>query len=137
MKKIWFFAFAILLVISACGPEPRKAELKVEEGQKFSRFSQFDAAIEAFDQAIKYDPSSYEAYFERGAAYFNKRDFKKAVEDYLKAVELNPGFSNAWFNLGQIMEIELDQDMACYYFKKARDAGRPNIGDYLKKCPQD
>jgi len=136
MKNIWFIALA-LLVLSSCGPDPRMAQLKIEEGQKLARFSNYSAAIEAFDEAIKHDPASHEAYFNRGSAYFNKRDYKKAVEDFLYAVELKPNFANAWFNLGQIMDIELDHDMACYYYKKAKESGRPNIGDYLKKCPQD
>ena len=136
MKNRWFIALA-LLVLSSCGPDPRKALLKIEEGESLTMTGNYDAAIEAFDDAIKYDPSSYQAYFNRGSAYFNKRNYKKAVEDYLEAVELNPNFANAWFNLGQIMDIELDHEMACYYYKKAKENGRPNMGDYLKKCPQE
>lgn len=135
MNKIWFLAITLLL-LSACGPHPQKVKQKIEEGQELSMMANYPAAIEAFDAAIKYDPSSHEAYYERGSAYFNTRNYKKAVEDFLQAVELKPDYSSAWFSLGQIMEIELDQEMACYYFKKAKEYGRPNMGDYLKKCPQ-
>ncbi len=135
MNKIWFLAIALLL-LSACGPHPQKLKQIIEEGQDHSMMADYTAAIEAFDAAIEYDPTSYEAYFERGSAYFNIRNYKKAVEDFLHAVELKPDYSSAWFSLGKIMEIELDQEMACYYFKKAKEFGRPNMGDYLKKCPQ-
>jgi tetratricopeptide (TPR) repeat protein len=135
MQKLWLMAI-MLLLMSSCGPEPRKAQQKIEEGKIFTIQANYKMAIDAFDQAIEYDPSSYEAYFQRGSAYFNTRNYKKAVEDFLKAVELNPGYADAWFNLGQIMEIEMDQEMACYYFKKAQEYGRANIGDYLRKCPQ-
>lgn len=135
MKKIWFLAIS-LLWLSACGPHPQKLKQKIEKGQNLSMMADYNGAIEAFTDAIEYDPTAYEAYFERGSAYFNKRNFKKAVEDFLQAVELKPDFSSAWFSLGLIMEIESDQEMACYYFKKAKEFGRPNMGDYLKKCPQ-
>ncbi len=38
----------------------------------------YNGAIQAFTDAIEYDPTAYEAYFERGSAYFNKRNFKKS-----------------------------------------------------------
>jgi len=60
---------------------------------------------------------------------------KEAVEDFLKATEIKIDYADAWFNLGQIMEIEQDMEMACYYYNKAKEFGRHHMGDYLRNCP--
>jgi len=135
MLKLSGFSLLLLVLLSACSPNPRKTMELIEEGRKLSNRADYKGAVEAYSRAIKYDDQSYEAYFLRGASFFNLRNYKAAVEDYLKAVEIKPDYADAWFNLGQIMDYEQDREMACYYYKKAAEYKKPNIGDYLRNCP--
>ena len=96
--------------------------------------SQFEEAIEQFDQSIRLDSQNHEAYFYRGCAKYNIFQKEDAVNDYLKTIELNPEYLQAYFNLGLYYRSINDHDMACYYFKIAEDKGRPNMEDYTKHC---
>jgi len=134
MTRLLRFLPLILMLIAACQPNHRKTLEIIEEGRRLTNLADHTGAVEAFSRAIDYDSESYEAYFLRGSAFFNLRNHKAAVEDFLKAVEIKPDYADAWFNLGQIMEIEQDMEMACYYYKKAQEFGRHNMIDHLRNC---
>jgi tetratricopeptide (TPR) repeat protein len=135
MTKLLRFLPLLLILIFSCTPNPRKTLEIIEQGRLLINKADYPGAIEAFSRAIDYDNESYEAYFLRGTAKFNINKPKEAVEDFLKATEIKPDYADAWFNLGQIMEIEQDMEMACYYYNKAKEFGRHNMGDYLRNCP--
>ncbi|MBG0782896.1 MAG: tetratricopeptide repeat protein [Bacteroidales bacterium] len=135
MTKLLRFLPLLLILIISCTPNPRKTLEIIEQGRLLIHEADYNGAIEAFSRAIAYDNEAYEAYFLRGSAKFNIRKPKEAVEDFLKAVEIKPDYADAWFNLGQIMEIEQDMEMACYYYNKAKEFGRHNMVDYLRNCP--
>ena len=54
---------------------------------------QYDAAIAAFNKAIRLNPTDVRAYNFRGYAYFCKGQYDKAIADYSMAIEINHGFS--------------------------------------------
>ncbi len=133
-KLMRFFPF-LLIVLLSCSPNPRKTLEIIEQGRLLINKADYKGAVEAFSRAIDYDKDSYEAYFLRASAKFNMGKPKEAVEDFLKATEIKIDYADAWFNLGQIMEIEQDMEMACYYYNKAKEFGRHHMGDYLRNCP--
>ena len=106
----------------------------MDKGIDYLYCSQFEEAIEQFDQAIKYDKNNHEAYFYRGCAKYNIFQKDHAINDYLKTIEINPEYLQAYFNLGLYYRSINDHDMACYYFKIAEEKGRPNMEDYTKHC---
>jgi tetratricopeptide (TPR) repeat protein len=87
---------------------PGEARALLEKGKQLYREDQDEAAVEAFQQAIKLDPDLAEAHFRLGLGYetLNKADeadqeFKKAVEGYKKHLGNNPDDAEAHYNLGQ------------------------------------
>jgi len=133
MRRIFSISLLILL-FQACAPNPQKSQMFLENGIQLLYKSKFKEAVTAFDQAIDADANSYEAYYYRASAKFNLKKNKEAVDDYLKAIEIKPDYADAYFNLGRIHDYEQDYEMACFYYKKASEYGKPNIGDYLRRC---
>lgn len=85
-----------------------RANIFVESGRELYRTDQDDKAVAAFQEAIKLDPDSAEAYFRLGLAYDAVRKqseaeeaYEKAIERYKKHLETNPKDAEGHYNLGQ------------------------------------
>ncbi|MDJ0553425.1 MAG: tetratricopeptide repeat protein [Microcoleaceae cyanobacterium MO_207.B10] len=81
-------------------PDPIKAENLFAQGVKNAEQGKQQAAISAYNQAIKLNPDQAEYYYKRGNAYYNSEDYQNAIADYTKALTLDPSHINAHFNRG-------------------------------------
>ncbi|MGK7919569.1 MAG: tetratricopeptide repeat protein [Trichodesmium sp.] len=107
---LWFlvFGFASLGIIAVLigivsflnRPNPVKAERIFERGIENSNQGNQQAAISAFNRAIKLNPGEAEYFYQRGNAYYNSEEYENAIADYTKAINLNPSYVNAYFNRG-------------------------------------
>ncbi|HEX5885194.1 MAG TPA: polysaccharide biosynthesis/export family protein [Pyrinomonadaceae bacterium] len=66
-----------------------QAERLVREGVEFTGAGQFAQAIRAFEEAIKLEPDSGEAYAALGRAYFKMREWRRAAAYLRRATALN------------------------------------------------
>jgi tetratricopeptide (TPR) repeat protein len=87
-----------------------EAQVYLERGKELYRDDQDDKAVEAFQQAIKFDPDLAEAHFRLGLTYDgmgreqeSDESYKKAVESYKKYFENEENTKNAeaHYNLAQ------------------------------------
>jgi len=69
-------------------------------GLLYSNQGQFDKAAEAYEEALKLNPKSYETWHQLGKVYSTTLHFDQAAEAYKKAAELNPKFPDAFQGLG-------------------------------------
>lgn len=90
------------------GADPAQARAFLEKGRELYRNDEDSQALEAFQQALKLDPSLAEAHFRLGLAYeaIDKAEeaevaYKQAVEAYKTFVQANPEDAEAHYNLGQ------------------------------------
>jgi len=110
----------------------------------------FQGAVQHYSEALKYDPSTVEAYNGRGQAYFQLRQIPQALEDFNNAIEagivtpklfLNRGKCLVMLNrpqeaipdLTKSLELEPKSAEACYFRAVAREkTGDPEnaIRDY-------
>jgi tetratricopeptide (TPR) repeat protein len=58
----------------------------------------FEAAEEAYSEAIRLDPNNVEAYKRRGACKFNQGRFRDSLVDFTRALELDPNDAETWKN---------------------------------------
>nr|XP_009669207.1 PREDICTED: tetratricopeptide repeat protein 6 [Struthio camelus australis] len=69
----------------------------------YHRLNEFEEAVRSFNQVLKLDPISADAYVGRGNSYMEngrKADHKQAQKDFLKALHLNPKCVKARICLG-------------------------------------
>jgi tetratricopeptide (TPR) repeat protein len=71
-----------------------------KKGYKALQSGELDSAITAFNQAIKLDPNSADAYILRGDVYAQKRDWDRTLADYSQGIKLKPNNAEAYFHCG-------------------------------------
>lgn len=94
-----------ILVLPSCfashkppEPDPGRAKRYVADGLVKLEEKMPRAALEEFDEAVKYDPNSAEAHYQRGNALADMGDPRGAAEAYGTAIFLAPTFVNAIYN---------------------------------------
>lgn len=84
-----------------------KTEQQLLEVAKFYFLnSKFDEAIEAFNEVLKVNPKSSEAYCTLGLIYENKKDYTNAKEMYAKTLELDKKNKVATEHISKITGME-------------------------------
>lgn len=77
-------------------------------------------AVQYYNNALRLQPSSTEAYYNRGLAFQNMGELDKAIEDYKTILKLNIRYSEAHFNLGYIdLVFKKDYKSAIAHFTDA------------------
>jgi tetratricopeptide (TPR) repeat protein len=78
--------------------DPKVARQFVESGTQKNQQGQYAAAIQDFDQAIRFNAQDATTYLNRGFAQHRMGRLNAAVDDYTKALTLNNKFAEAFSN---------------------------------------
>ena len=104
----------------------------------------WDAAIEAFDQAIAADDGTFaELHFGRGEALRELEDYQNAVKSYTNAVQVKDSFAQAYNGRGICFREQGDLGLAFNDFQNAAELDRndssiaANFGDALVNNAND
>ena len=100
----------------------QEAEKAIREGEEAFMQGNMDKAIEAYQRALKADPTLYEAALYLGDAYKTKKEFDKAGEWYAKAIAINPERETAYRYWGT----------ALYQQGKTKESGEKRMEAYLR-----
>lgn len=79
----------------------------------------YDRAIQNYDEAIRLDPRSADAFAGRGSAYLLKGDYDSAILDYNEAIRLNPKSASAFNGRGAAYFAKGDYDRALQDYNEA------------------
>jgi tetratricopeptide (TPR) repeat protein len=89
----------------------KEANALMREGESYFAAEQWDKAREAYEKALKLDPTIYEAPLFIGDVYFQKKDMDKAGEWYARAIAIDPNretayryWSDAYLRVGKMTE---------------------------------
>ena len=113
--------------------QEKSADLYVDLGNATASLGEYDAAIEAFSNALTLEPNNGEIMFHIGSVYLLQRKWKKTIEYYNKAEE--KGFRQVilYTNFAAIYQALGDTQMELRNYTKAIEAN-PLRGDlYVKK----
>jgi tetratricopeptide (TPR) repeat protein len=80
--------------------EANDAEFWYNQGESLYHQSNYDEAINAFDEAIRQDPNYAEAWGGKGATFNAKSRYNEALDACNNAIELDPMLASAWNNKG-------------------------------------
>jgi len=80
---------------------------------------EYDRALQDFDQAIRLDPNTADAFDGRGNAYSSKGQYDRAIQDYDQAIRLDPNYSDAFRDRGAAYYNKGDHDRAIQDYDQA------------------
>lgn len=107
-------AAAAVAMFSGCGrPSP------LSRGLYYYETGRYRAALQAFDEAVREEPDSPEAYTNRGAARVKLNDLRGAIEDFTEALRLRPDDPEVLFNRGNAHALAGDLAAAEADFSRA------------------
>lgn len=92
--RLVFFALVLLLLMPAHGHQA--AADFYNKGVELYENGQYDAAIKAFDEAIKLDPKMFVAWYNKGLALEAIGEFNESIKAYDEAIKLDPKDAIAW-----------------------------------------
>ncbi len=88
------------------------------------RSGAFQKSISEWQEYLKIEPSSDEAYFYLGAAYQEQKQLDTAILNYEKCLSINPNNALAHLNLGMLYDHHRnDSKRAIEHYTKVRDLG--------------
>ncbi|MDX2200943.1 MAG: tetratricopeptide repeat protein [Phycisphaerae bacterium] len=108
LRRASRLAFCLLpLLVSGvgCAIGRPAAEMSLRDGDKAMAAADFDAALKAYQKAVKLDPAFPEAYTKLGVAYKEVGDLPEAETTLQKAVELDPKSYEPIFQLGEVYRL--------------------------------
>ncbi len=108
--------------------DPQMATAHSRMGVLYRRLGEYDLAIDAFVEAIRRDPFSFDDTFNLAQLYHFSKRLADAVRAYLHAVDLKPQSFDAQLNLGVCYQQMGDHAAAAERFRRAIaiDADRPH-----------
>jgi tetratricopeptide (TPR) repeat protein len=92
-------------------------------GRALAAESQFDRAIQDFNEAIRLDPAFPDAFNFRGVAWAGKGEFERAIVDFDQAIQLDANYAIAIYNRGLAAQNLGRTDEATRYFERAKQVG--------------
>jgi tetratricopeptide (TPR) repeat protein len=86
-----------------------QADLRFKLGNLLVAANEYQAAILAYDEAVKIKPDYYQAWYNRGLALRHLEKFAEAVNSFDEAVKIKPDFHSAWNNRGAVLSDNLQR----------------------------
>lgn len=114
-----------VLLVNACGGKKANSEAlnkSLEQGRAKYKANDFAGALAEFENAVKADANSAEAYYERGKSHMaiETAPFEKALKDFEKAISLKPDYASVYVSRAALYEQGLkDAGKSCNDAKKA------------------
>src|SRR5262249_56928488 len=108
----------------SAGPVPAPAESYSKEkasslyvkGELDSKEGKFDEAILAFQEAVRIDPTCYDAYVKLGYALYRQQRYQESAEASEKAIKLRKGFEPSYNSGLAYMELgRWDEAKTAFY----------------------
>ncbi len=81
--------------------------------------SEYEKAIEYYNEAIMLSPQFIPAYNNRGSAKSAMREYREAIEDFTQAIKFNPKYFGAYYNRGSAKQNLKDYQEAIEDYTKA------------------
>jgi len=88
------------------------------------RSGAFDRSLSEWEEFLKFDPNSDEAYYHIGAIYNEKKQYDTAILNYEKCLSLNPSYARAHVEIGILYDRHRNSSaLAIEHLRKAKELG--------------
>lgn len=133
-RRVGVYALGILTLLSAiqlisqCGRSQNTSGVYLALANSQLERGNLDDAILNYNEAIRLNDKSAEAFLYRGQAYERLRKYPEAALDYNRAISLRSPYPEASTGLGRVSLKQGNYDQAILYFNQAL-ANDPNNAD--------
>lgn len=100
---------------------PVRSDLYISLGHALRALKQFDAAIQAYQQASDLYPNDARAEGGMVAAYYAMEEYDSAQSHLERSLEIDPNYATGWGQLGWVFYVQKQYDKAQPDFEKAVD----------------
>jgi tetratricopeptide (TPR) repeat protein len=108
-----------------------RAYLYRKRGFAYSRFKEYELAIEDYDTAIELDSTYARAYASRGRTYRSLGEYELAIKDYNQALELRPNYAWAYAGRGQTYRLRNEYTQSIKDLNRAIEIEPNNAWSYF------
>ena len=85
--------------------DPTSEQQSLRSGNKHFQQGKYEEAIADYNEAIRINPESAEAYYNRGTTKDLLGRHEEALEDYNEAIRINPESAEAYYNRGTTKDV--------------------------------
>ncbi|MHA7128645.1 tetratricopeptide repeat protein [Algoriphagus namhaensis] len=122
---------ALVGLLSACG------QPDTSPGDQFFAKGQYEQAIEAYNQKLKFDPNDVRVLYNRGRAYEEMKQYAEAQADFEQALTLDPNNFQVLLSLANLNHKQKKYTNALLYANKAAEIpGAPAMASFMKARAQ-
>ena len=132
--RCWAAVLTAVLLLPHGAARADTATEAYELGRLYLDSQEYDAAIEAYTEAIRLDAKFTTAYNDRGLAYFKKADFDKAIEDYSEAIRLDPKLASAYMGRADAYDRKSKFDKAFADYSETIRLDPKFMMAYIGRC---
>ena len=158
-RSFTFFIAILFLILSAAAQDPSRTATLNERGLKLYKAGKFQAALDAFSEAIQVssslvrkrempgnslaerdqavqtvsaiDPRTAAALVNRGNVYFMMGDFESALSDYDRALRISPGLAEGYSCRAAVFLYRGEVDRAIEEFSRSIKIDPKFVKGYL------
>jgi tetratricopeptide (TPR) repeat protein len=136
-RRVGVYALGILTLLSAiqlisqCGRSQGTSAVYLELANTQLKNGNLDEAIRNYNEAIRLNDKSAEAFLYRGQAYERQSKYPEAISDYNRAILLQSPYPEAFRGLGRVALIQRDDDKAIAYFNQALETNQNDAEAYM------
>jgi tetratricopeptide (TPR) repeat protein len=126
---------AVELLDRSARLDPQNAQTYYLLGRVHMAHKRYNAAHDAYQQAVYRDPRNPSFWCSIGVLYFQIRQYRDALDAYSRAIRINPRLSEVWYDLGTLYEAcnnQLNDALDAYERASSLDPNNPHIRQRLE-----
>lgn len=123
--RIIFPLFLLLISLGSCKDESS------DLGDQYFKKGEYQKAIDAYTEFLKYEPGHVKSLYNRGRAYEELKQYDKALQDFNEVIKKDPANANAYMSIASDYYYrQKDYENTVFYAEKALDADENNAVAY-------
>jgi len=95
----------------------------IQIADEFSKYNEYQLAIESLNNAVSICSDNYLPWFDLGLSCFKIKDYQNAIAALCRSTAINPDFQDTWYYLGLCYGAIGDHEQAVTSFVKAIEKG--------------
>jgi serine/threonine protein kinase len=107
---------------------------KCREGDQYLKQQHYSQALQAYEEALRMNPSNFYAWNGKGTALYNQGNYRKALDAYQRATEIEPENAVVWVSAGLTLHRLQRYQQALVHFERALTIDLQYVAAWIGKA---